>query len=200
MMRTLGCLAALLFLGSPLLAGELDREFGPKTATIPAAKSVARSAAIAALDQAKVTRSSEMDAEGPVQSWRHYGGFHHGFGGFGRGFGYGYGGFGRGYGLGYGGFGRGFGYGGFGGYGYRSFGLSIGLGYGGLGYGGLGYGLGYGGLGYGLGYGGLGYGGLGYGGYGYGGYGYGGLGYGGISVASYYSPYGGYGYGGYGCW
>ena len=187
MIRCIGCLATVLLLSSPLRAGELDEEFGSKAVSreksiSPAFAPTAATSDLVSLNKTEVVKSSELDAEGPVQSFRHFGGFHHGFGGFGgfhRGFGYGGFGYGRGFG-GYG-YGRGFGYGG---YGY------------GRGYGGFGYGLA---LGYGLGYGlGLGYGGLGYGGYGgYGGLGYGG--YGGYAPVAYYSPYGSFGYRG-GCW
>jgi hypothetical protein len=194
MIRSIGGLATFLLLGSPLWAGELDAEFGTQEARNeqairPAKAPAAPRTALPRLDTSAVGQASELDAEEPGQSSRHFGGF----GGFHRGFGYGGLGYGRGF-----GFGRGFGYGGYGygrGFGYRGFGLGLGLGYG-LGYG---LGLGYGGLGYGLGYGGYGYGGYGYGGYGYGGYGYGGLGYGPYTSVAYYSPYIGYGYP-WGCW
>ena len=180
MIRHVACLAMAMLAGIPLRAGELDKEFGDQTPTVPAVRpsvsktATFRSAPLVASNGDVKTgelKSSELDTEMPTQAWRR--GF--GYGGFGRGFGYG--------GYGYGGFGRGF---------------SLSIGYGGLGYG-LGYGgLGYGGYGYGgLGYGGLGYGGLGYGYGGYGGLGYGGLGYGyggGYALASNYL---GYGYGGF---
>ena len=173
-------MATFLLLGSPLWAGELDAEFGPKAVSKEKTISLANApaaplTALVSPNKSEVGKASELDAEGPVQSWRHFGGFHHGFGGFHRGYG---------------------------GWGYvRGFGYGLGLGYGGFGYG---LGLGYGGFGYGLGlgYGGFGYGGLSYGGFGglgYGGYGYGGLGYGGYTPVAYYSPYMGYGYG-RGCW
>ena len=152
MIRYLGYLATFLLLGSPLWASELDAEFGSKAVNKAKTTSLANApaaplTALVSLNKSEVGKASELDAEGPVQSWRHFGGFHHGFGGFHRGFG------GWGYGRGFGGWGYGRGFGGYG----------LGLGYGGFGYGlGLGYGLGYG---LGLGYGGFGYGGLGYGGY-----------------------------------
>jgi hypothetical protein len=189
MIRYLGYLATFLLLGSPLRAGELDAEFGSKAVSKEKTISLANApaaplTALVSLNKSEVGKASELDAEGPVQSWRHFGGFHHGFGGWGYGRGFG----GWGYGRGFGGWGYGRGFGGYGlGLGYGGFGYGLGLGYGGFGYGGLGYG----------GYGGFGYGGLGYGGYG--GFGCGGLGYGGYMPVAYYSPYMGYGYG-RGCW
>ncbi|MDR3637935.1 MAG: hypothetical protein P4L84_29285 [Isosphaeraceae bacterium] len=192
MLRHVGILAASLLMGSSLRASELDAEFGQKSLANATAGAVAESERSSTLVQvnskeASSNRTSELDAETPVQAFHGGGGFGHGFGGGGFGHGFGGGGFGHGFGYGGYGFGRGFGYGGWG------FG-------GGLGYGlGFGYGLGYGGFGYGLGYGGFGYPWFGYGGYGYGlgygGYGYG-LGYGGYGYApvAYYAPYVSYGY------
>jgi hypothetical protein len=197
MLRSVGFLAMLLFLGSPLRAGELDVEYASRSASQGKAVNPTMTTAAwpthADIDRSKVAMATELDAETPTQAMRGGGGG--GGGGFGGGRG---GGFGRGYG-GYGGYGRG--YGGYGGFGYGGYGFWPYYGYGGLGYGlGLGYGmrLGYGGYGYdGLGYGG--YGGRGYGGYGYGGYGYRGRGYGGYYTRAYASPHFGYGYR-CGCW
>src|SRR5215469_14124408 len=105
MLRCIGCFAASLLVGSSLWAGELDSEFAaqPQSATTSPAN------AHLVANDASVPAASELDAESPVQAFHHFGGFHHGFGGFGRGFGYG--GFGRGFGYGGWGFGRGWGVG-----------------------------------------------------------------------------------------
>src|SRR5438045_698586 len=98
MIRSLVCSATLLLLGSSLRAGELDAEFGPKSVgggpALGTANAPAERTALVGPAGSDVGRGSELDAEGPVPSWRHFGGF-----GFGRGFGFG--GFGYGPGFGY---------------------------------------------------------------------------------------------------
>jgi hypothetical protein len=111
--------AAALSLGTPIFAGELDREFkqsrgevletASKAATGPASEKLAR----------PQLAGSELDEESPTQAWHYRRGWGYGGGwGYGRGWG--------GYSVGWG-YGRGWGYGGGWG-GYR-------VGWGGYGYG-----------------------------------------------------------------
>jgi len=109
-------LATAATLAPPAQAGELDKEYGPKSVAVVARVNPATDLAVTTKLAGEPTRHaapSELDRETPTQANR--GGFGHGGfgGGYGHGgFGGGYGGFGRSYG-GYGGYGRG--YGGFGG-------------------------------------------------------------------------------------
>src|SRR4051812_1759947 len=92
MVRSIRGLAALLLLGLPASAGELDVEFGPRKADTSAGTPTA-SRAMARNDESTVAKAGELDAESPAQAWRHWGGygFRRGFGGFGLGRGFGYG-------------------------------------------------------------------------------------------------------------
>ncbi len=75
MIRSIASLATVLLLGSPVLAGELDKEYRSKA---PRAEATQVAAGTPATTAPKV---SEMDAEGPAMAW-HGGGFHGGYGGF----------------------------------------------------------------------------------------------------------------------
>ena len=140
MIRQVSFLALVLLAGKPLLAGELDAEFGPPAVAVPPSVHKASSdndtrpgpvkTDVAA---ASAWKASELDREQPTLARGGGGGGHGGFGGGGFGGGFGHGGFGFGHG-GFGGGGFGGGFGGFGGYG-RGFYGGFGRGFGGFGFG-----------------------------------------------------------------
>jgi len=132
MLRYIASLAAAALIGAPIWAGELDKEFGAKTPSAPAAKQNTATpigaTATAPLTADTRSKGSELDGETPTQAARGYrGGWGHGGGhGWGHGWGHSWGhnsyGWGRGWhsgwrGYGWAGYGRGYGWG-WGSYGY----------------------------------------------------------------------------------
>lgn len=94
MLRYITCLAATVFIGAPLWAGELDGEFGTKAPATATGKQVSKATpataavlATLAIDAGVGAKGSELDGETPTQAGRGY----RGWGGWGRGWGHGWG-------------------------------------------------------------------------------------------------------------
>src|SRR5207237_201885 len=118
MMRHITGMAAMLFLTTPVLAGEMDDEFAGKTSRSPAvaqslSSSAAKTAGTLQTSSTRGAKATELDAESHIQAARGGGGGHGG-GGHGGG-GHGGGGHGGGASRGFGGGARGFSGGGVGG-------------------------------------------------------------------------------------
>jgi hypothetical protein len=73
MNRQLGSLVVSLLMASPIVAGEMDKEFASK----PARSTPALASAATPL-RTEAVKTTEMDAEGPAQAWGHHGGYGHG--------------------------------------------------------------------------------------------------------------------------
>src|SRR5437016_1178113 len=101
MMRHITGMAAMLFLTTPVLAGEMDDEFAGKTSRSPAvaqslSSSAAKTAGTLQTSSTRGAKATELDAESHIQAARGGGGGHGG-GGHGGGASRGFGGGARGF-------------------------------------------------------------------------------------------------------